>query len=47
MTTVRIYDDTKRRIDILCEENDVTETDLGEAIIDAVERGEIKLEEWL
>lgn len=47
MTYIGVYDLEAKQIENLCEEYDATEPELIEAMLDAVEAGEIKLSEWL
>lgn len=47
MTYIRVYDLEARQIESLCEEYGTTEPELIEAVLEAIEAGELKISEWL
>lgn len=47
MSNVSVYDVEYKRINDICEEYDITQPELIEILLDAVEDGDIKLEDWL
>lgn len=47
MTYINVYDIEAKQIDSLCDEYGTTEPELIEAILSAVEEGEINISEWL
>lgn len=47
MTNISVYDLEARQIEHICDEYGTTEAELIEAILNAIEVGEIKLSEWL
>lgn len=47
MKKIDIYDIEDERIEKICEEQDITTAELIEALLDAVDAGEINLKDWL
>lgn len=47
MTYISVYDIEAKQIENICEEYGTTEPELIEAIMTAIESGEINLSEWL
>lgn len=47
MTYIGVYDLEAKEIEKLCDEYGTTEPELIEALLDAVESGEIKISDWL
>lgn len=47
MTNVTVYDIEARKIEEICEEKDTTSAELIEALLQAVEDGEIELDDYL
>lgn len=47
MTYISVYDIEAKQIENICEEYGTTEPELIEAILTAIEEGEINLSEWL
>lgn len=47
MTYISVYDLEAKQIENICEEYSTTEPELIEAILTAIENGEINLSEWL
>lgn len=47
MRSISIYDVEDKRVNELCEQFNTTPAELIEALLDAVDAEEIKLEEWL
>lgn len=47
MTNISVYDTEARQIEQICDEYGTTEAELIEAMLNAIEAGEIKISEWL
>ena len=47
MTYIGVYDLEAKEIENLCEEYGTTEPELMEAVLTAIEEGEINLADWL
>lgn len=47
MTYIGVYDLEAKEIEKLCEEYGTTEPELMEAVLTAIEEGEINLADWL
>ena len=47
MAAIRVYDLEAKQIENICDEYGTTEAELIEAVLNAIEAGEIKLSEWL
>ena len=47
MTKITIYDTEAEAIDKICEEKDITEAALIRALLEAVEAGDIELDDYI
>ena len=47
MNTISVYDIEAERIEQLCEKKDTTEAELIEALLDAVDAGDINIDDYL
>lgn len=47
MTRIDIYDIEAEKIETICDEKDTTAAELIEALLDAVEAGDINLDDYL
>lgn len=47
MTTIRVYDTEAKQIENICDEYGISEAELVEAVLEAIDAGEIKISEWI
>ena len=47
MTRISVYDLEAREIERICEENGTTEPEFIEAVLNAIEVGELNISDWL